>query len=82
MGILLLVQSGIPIVGMGPFLQWSIFKWHLTSELNIQSSAANDYTTAEANFQLKLFIRLPPEFFPVSGPWTWRCASTLGAALL
>ena len=25
-------------------------------------------------------IRLPPEFLPVSGPLTWGCASTLGAA--
>ena len=31
---------------------------------------------------LLLFIRLPPEFLPVSGPLTPWCTSTLGAALL
>ena len=35
------------------------------------------------NIQLTIFlICLPPEFLPVSGPLTWWCASTLGAALL
>ena len=33
-------------------------------------------------FPVYFFIRLPPEFLPVLGPLTRRCASTLGAALL